>query len=173
VYGIVQQSGGFVWVYSEPRRGSTFKIYLPAVSDAAGGPVPAAPALAEPVTRAGGETILFVEDEAALRDVGVEILRRQGYMVLVAASGDEALTLWRDHPGRIDLIATDVVMPGLGGPLLVERVRALDPHVKVLFMSGYIDAGVVHHDVSTQGGAFLHKPFGAVALTRKVREVLG
>jgi two-component system, cell cycle sensor histidine kinase and response regulator CckA len=169
VYGIVKQSGGFIWVYSEPNQGATFKVYLPRVNEALD-VVPPPPPLAEP-TR-GSETILLVEDEAPLRKVVQQILVRQGYVVLAANGGEEGLALAHAHSGAIDLIATDVVMPGLGGRELVDRLLALHPEAGVLFMSGYTDDAVVHHGILERGTAFLQKPFSAAVLARKVREVL-
>ncbi len=169
VYGIVKQSGGFIWVYSEPHQGATFKVYLPRVNEAVD-VVPPSPPPPEPAR--GGETILLVEDEAPLRKVVHQILVRQGYTVLAANGGEEALALAHAHVGAIDLIATDVVMPGLGGRELVERLLAVHPEAGVLFMSGYTDDAVVHHGILERGTAFLQKPFSAAVLARKVREVL-
>jgi two-component system, cell cycle sensor histidine kinase and response regulator CckA len=169
VYGIVKQSGGYIWAYSEPHRGSTFKIYLPSIGRAID-PAEPSPRVAQPAR--GRETILFVEDDPSLRSAGAEILGRHGYTVLVAGSGDEAVARFRDNADAIDLVATDVVMPGLTGPETVERLRAAYPHVKVLFMSGYTDATVMEHGVSTVGASFLQKPFGIATLTQKVRDVL-
>ncbi|HEY7635395.1 MAG TPA: PAS domain-containing protein [Gemmatimonadales bacterium] len=169
VYGIVKQSGGFIWVYSEPNQGATFKVYLPRVYEALD-VVPPSPPASAPAR--GVETILLVEDEAPLRKVVHQILTRQGYLVLASSGGEEALRLARSHPGAIDLIATDVIMPGLGGRELVERLLALHPEASVLFMSGYTDDAVVHHGILERGTAFLQKPFSAAVLARKVREVL-
>ena len=168
VYGIVKQSGGFVWVYSEPGHGATFKIYLPRVD--APVEVPIAPA---PIrTTAGRETVLVVEDEEALRRVAERILARDGYLVLVAATGEEALALAKSSIKPIDLIATDVVMPGLGGRDLVQRLIALHPNARVLFMSGYTDDAMLRHGIPEPGTAFLQKPFSGLALTQKIREIL-
>ncbi len=169
VYGIVKQSAGYIWVYSEPNRGSTFKVYLPSV---AGTEEAAVMSIPEMQPARGLETILFVEDEPALRTAGAQILGRYGYTVIVAGSGDEALALWHQQATVIDLIATDIVMPGITGPETVERLRAVHPSVKVLFMSGYTDATVLEHGVSIMGAAFLQKPYSAATLTQKVREVL-
>ncbi len=168
VYGIVKQSGGFVWVYSEPGQGSTFKIYLPRIDAPLEAPVVAAPIR----TTAGRETVLVVEDEEALRRVAERILLRDGYNVLVAGSGSEALTLAQDSRRPIDIIATDVVMPGLGGRELVRRLLELHLDAKVLFMSGYTDDAVLRHGIPEPGTAFLQKPFSGLALTRKIREIL-
>jgi PAS domain S-box-containing protein len=168
VYGIVKQSGGFVWVYSEPGQGSTFKIYLPRIDAPVEAPVVAAPVR----TTTGRETVLVVEDEEALRRVAERILQRDGYTVLVAGSGDEALALAEASKRPIDIIATDVVMPGLGGRELVSRLLAIHPDSKVLFMSGYTDDAVLRHGVPEPGTAFLQKPFSGLSLTRKIREIL-
>jgi CheY-like chemotaxis protein len=168
VYGIVKQSGGFVWVYSEPGQGATFKIYLPRID----APVEA-PVAPSPIRTTGGrETVLVVEDEEALRKVAERILLRDGYSVLVASSGDEALTLAKNSTKPIDLIATDVVMPGLGGRELVQRLMAVHPNARVLFMSGYTDDAMLRHGIPEPGRAFLQKPFSGLALTQKIREIL-
>jgi PAS domain S-box-containing protein len=167
VYGIVKQSGGFVWVYSEPGHGATFKIYLPRIDAPVEAPVVPAPVR----STAGRETVLVVEDEEALRRVAERILVRDGYTVIVAGSGAEALTLAQDTK-PIDVIATDVVMPGLGGRDLVRRLLAMHPDAKVLFMSGYTDDAVLRHGIPEPGTAFLQKPFSGLALTRKIREIL-
>jgi len=168
VYGIVKQSGGFVWVYSEPGHGATFKIYLPRIDD------PVERRATPVVVRATGgrETVLVVEDEEALRKVAELILVRDGYTVLIASSGDEALSLAKDFPKPIDLIATDVVMPGLGGRDLARRLIAMHPNAKVLFMSGYTDDAMLRHGIPEPGTAFLQKPFSGPALTQKIREIL-
>jgi PAS domain S-box-containing protein len=168
VYGIVKQSGGFVWVYSEPGHGATFKIYLPRVD----APVEAPIAPTAVRTTGGRETVLVVEDEEALRRVAERILMRDGYTVHVASSGEEALALATSSPKPIDLIATDVVMPGLAGRDLVRRLLAIHPKAKVLFMSGYTDDAMLRHGIPEPGTAFLQKPFSGLALTHKIREIL-
>jgi PAS domain S-box-containing protein len=169
VYGIVKQSGGNIWVYSEPAQGTVFKIYLPlAVKDeAASSTLPAAPA-----PEHGTETILLVEDEPQIRQLAFEILTHCGYNVLSSANGLEALELIEHAQSPIDLILTDVVMPQMSGKELAERALALHPTVKVLFMSGYTNDAIVKHGVLDAGTWFIQKPFALNALARRVREVL-
>jgi signal transduction histidine kinase len=169
VYGIVKQSGGNIWVYSEPRQGTTFKIYLPVVADESVLPLPAHHA--EPGPR-GTETLLLVEDEDALRQLLNDILTDEGYSILQAASGTEAMNICAEHPDTIHLLVTDVVMPGMGGRQLVENLAATRPNMKILYMSGYTDNAIVHHGVLDAGTAFLQKPFTPISVLRKVREVL-
>src|SRR5436309_3153503 len=169
VYGIVQQAGGFIWVYSEPDQGTTFKIYLPQVeAPLEGRAVGAAPG---DLPR-GTETILLVEDAAAVRAVTRQVLERQGYTVLEAAHGAAALQTAAGHPGPIHLLLTDVVMPVLSGRQLADQLARLRPDAKVLYASGYTDDAVVRHGVLEAGISYLQKPFTADSLARKVREVL-
>src|SRR2546422_1061792 len=169
VYGIVKQSGGVIWVYSEPGHGTTFKTYLPRVEGAAD-------TVAPPVGRAavprGTETVLIVEDEAAVRALAKTALARKGYRVLEAANGGEALLLCESEQSPIHLLVTDVVMPGLGGADLARRLAPLRPHMKVLFISGYADQAAARHGTIEPGAAYLEKPFSLDALARKVREGL-
>jgi len=169
VYGIVKQSGGYVWVYSEPGRGATFKIYLPRVD----AQVEAAQRnTAEYPVAGGSESILLVEDDAAVREIVTTVLAQQGYRVLRAPDGRAALELAHAERGRVHLLITDVVMPGLSGRELAEALVRERPGIKVLFMSGYTDDAVVRHGVLQEGVQYLQKPFTPDALVRKVRKVL-
>jgi PAS domain S-box-containing protein len=169
VFGIVQQSGGSVWVYSEPGKGTTFKVYLPL---AEGEVVQARSPSASPANLRGSQTILLVEDEDQVRTVACNILKRKGYRVLEAQSPGEALLLSERHSGTIDLLLTDVVMPQMSGPELARRLSTLRPTMKVLCMSGYTDDAVVRHGAVESGIVFLQKPFTPDTLTRKVRDAL-
>ena len=169
VYGIVKQSGGNIWAYSEPGRGTTFKIYLPRVDEAL---EPARVRDIPVASTAGEETILLVEDERVVRGLAVEILQRHGYSVLEARHGAEALQVAEKYPGPIHLMLTDVVMPYLGGPALAERLASLRPEMKVLFMSGYTGIAIAHQGALDADREFLQKPFTVEGLARKVREVL-
>ena len=169
VYGIVKQSGGFIWVYSEPGLGSTFKIYLPSVEDAAES-VPGSEARNLPF--GGSETILLVEDEEAVRALASRILQERGYRVLESARPEDALQIAEHHQEPIDLLLTDVVLPKMSGRKIAEHLTALRPSMKVLYMSGYTDDAVVRSGVLESNTAFLQKPFTPSGLARKVREVL-
>jgi PAS domain S-box-containing protein len=169
VYGIVKQSGGNIWVYSEEGLGTTFKVYLPRLDQVVEVGLPGEAQAALPQ---GTETILLVEDEEMIRKAAREILEVNGYRVLEASGGDEALMICREHKARIQLLMTDVVMPQMNGRELAERLASLRPELKVLYMSGYTDDAIVHHGVLDEGIAFLEKPFTAKALTHKVRELL-
>jgi CheY-like chemotaxis protein len=168
VDGIVRQSGGHVEVETEPGRGTTFRVVLPRADGEAGAEAGPAGRAAPP---RGSETVLVAEDEPAVRELAAEVLRRSGYEVLEAADGAEALAVFRSHPGPIDLVVTDVVMPGGGGRVLAGRVEAERPGVRVLYLSGYADDPGVR-DGEAGGGPFLQKPFTPHALAAKVREVL-
>jgi signal transduction histidine kinase/ActR/RegA family two-component response regulator len=168
-YGIVKQSGGNIWVYSEPGKGTTFKIYLPRVGEPSEIAETRAPATG---SFRGSETILLVEDEETLRKLAREILETSGYTVLAAANANEALFLHSQHQGQIGLMVTDVVMPEMSGRELAQHIATLDSEMKVLFMSGYTDDAIVFHGVLEEGIDFLQKPFSLEALERKVREVL-
>jgi two-component system cell cycle sensor histidine kinase/response regulator CckA len=168
VYGIVKQSGGHIRVYSEPGAGTTFKIYLPRTD--------AAPELeiadSEADLPRGAESVLLVEDEAEVRELAHEMLAELGYRVLEAPAPSDALVVAERHTGIIDLLLTDVVMPQMSGRALAQRIAAMRPETKVLFMSGYTDDAVVRHGVLEPGIDFLEKPFSPRALAVKVREVL-
>jgi PAS domain S-box-containing protein len=169
VYGIVKQSGGHIWCYSEEGRGTTFKIYLPR---ARGIEAPARRHDQGDTLPRGSETVLLVEDDPAVREMTARVLRGQGYGVLEAPNGAEALGLARKHPGAVHLLLTDVIMPGLSGKALVMQLSRICPGIKVLFMSGYTDDAIVQLGVLESGMAFLQKPFGPQALARKVRGLL-
>jgi two-component system cell cycle sensor histidine kinase/response regulator CckA len=168
VFGIVQQSGGSIWVYSEPGKGTSFKVYLPRVD----GAVDEVRSVERPSTLRGSETVLLVEDDEQVRAVARGILRRHGYHVLEASNGGEAMLLCEAHPRPIHLLISDVVMPHMSGPELARRLAEARPEMKVLCMSGYADDSVVRHGVVKSDIAYLQKPITLETLTRKVREVL-
>lgn len=168
VYGIVKQSGGNIWVYSEPEHGTTFKIYLPAVE----GEASAIETEIEQTVHPATETVLLVEDEEIVRSLVLEVLKSEGYTVVTAASGSEALDVCSTHKGPIHLLITDVVMPGMSGKQLVTQLVGKCRDVKVLYMSGYTDDAIVNHGVLDAGVAFLQKPFTPGVVLSKVREVL-
>jgi PAS domain S-box-containing protein len=171
VYGIVKQSGGYVWIYSEPGLGTALKLYFPEVSAAAA----FAPAEYKPSAKEaarGSETILLVEDEPAVRGLASRILEKQGYRVLPAQHGREAMDIASKEQGKIDLVLTDIVMPGMNGRGLVERLAGIRPTMKSLYMSGYTDDDIIRRGFIEPSKSFLQKPFTSEALLQTVRKVL-
>ena len=169
IYGVVKQSDGSIEVYSEVGKGTTFKIYLPRVEGEAARPRELDLAMEPP---AGSETVLLVEDEEIVRNLCVRFLKSSGYRVLQASHGDEAMALAKEHKNRIDLLMTDVVMPGMNGRELADRLTRIHPETRVLFASGYTNDAIVHHGVLDEGVSFIGKPYSLSALAKKVREVL-
>jgi two-component system cell cycle sensor histidine kinase/response regulator CckA len=169
VFGVVKQSGGAIYVYSEEGRGTTFKIYLPV---AAHEPQPHNGVPPQPAIARGTETIVVVEDDESVRELVQLMLQGHGYDVLAASDGETAARLCAEHPGGVDLLLTDVVMPELNGRVLAERLETMFPSLRVLFMSGYSDEAVVRHGIIRPNTAFIEKPFSESGLARKVREVL-
>jgi two-component system cell cycle sensor histidine kinase/response regulator CckA len=169
VYGIVKQSEGFIWVYSEPQCGTTFKVYLPA---AVGKSAERSPIGTAGRPASGTETVLVVEDEKALRELTCETLRSGGYTVLEAEDVDDAMAITRRHTGPIHLLLTDVVMPGMSGHVLADKVLALRPETKVIYTSGYTESARAEHQVRVAGRTFLQKPCARAELLHKVRELL-
>jgi CheY-like chemotaxis protein len=169
VYGIVKQSEGNIWIYSEPGHGTTFKIYLPQVEELW---EEVKEKVVEKELPRGSETVLVVEDEQEVRKLAVRVLKMQGYKVLEASQGDDALRLCEEHNRPIQLMVTDVVMPGMDGRELTNRLMLLHPEIRVLYMSGYTDNIIVHHGILERGINYIQKPFTVGALAGKVREVL-
>lgn len=169
VYGIVKQSGGFIWLYSELGKGSAFKVYLPCTEDRQS---PVRKEVPHVEDLRGEKVILLVEDDEPIRKLAIEILAQYGYTVLSAEDGEEALRVAGAHAGEIDLLLTDVVMPRMGGTQLYGRLRHLRPGIRILYMSGYTDNVIVHQGALDPGIAFLQKPYSPIALARKVKEVL-
>jgi CheY-like chemotaxis protein len=168
VYGIVKQSEGYIWCYSEVGVGTTFKVYLPRVDEQASpGRQPAAAPLAP-----GSETVLLIEDDRSLRDLLCETLEGGGYTVLVSDDGATALKISDQYPGAIHLIVTDVIMPGLTGRQAAETIKSARSEVEILFISGYTNEAIAKHGVLEPGVNFLSKPFTPDDLLRKVRDVL-
>ena len=170
VYGIVKQNSGFIWVYSEPGMGTTFKIYLPRTKDKRILPQVSGPPVE---SHCGGcETVLLAEDEAAVRLSTREFLRLKGYIVLEAKNGTDALAVARRYKGQIDLMITDVIMPQMGGAKLAGDLAEERPTMKVLFVSGYAQTMVQRHGAIDVTSRFLQKPFSLRALAHKIREIL-
>jgi two-component system cell cycle sensor histidine kinase/response regulator CckA len=168
VHGIVKQSNGHIEVYSELGVGTTFKIYLPAVQENVATPQ----ALDGSKSVGGGETILLVEDEKAVRGLALRVFQTHGYEVLTAIDGRDAMVVAEARRGPIDLLVTDVVMPRMGGRELAQALRSVFPKMKVLYTSGYTDDAVVRHGILRREVAFLQKPYTPLSLARKVRAVL-
>ena len=169
VYGIVKQHGGNIWVYSEPDKGTTFKIYLPTTTGAA---VPVIKSRPERREINGTETIVVVEDDAGVRDLVVNILKYYGYMVLHAAGGSEGLEIMAAHHGPLHLLLTDIVMPQINGVALYEKAVQISPGLKVLYMSGYTGDVILRSGAVAQGAPFIQKPFALMDLVFKIREIL-
>jgi CheY-like chemotaxis protein len=168
VYGIVKQTGGSVGVYSEPGKGTVFKIYLPPVDE----PIEIFKEKFVKDLPRGSETVLIVEDEEEVRKLAVQILQRQGYEVMEAPQGGDALLICEQHQNSVHLMLTDVVMPGMSSHQLAKRLKSLQPEMKVLYMSGYTDNTIVQHGALAEKVDYISKPFTVDALARKVREVL-
>jgi CheY-like chemotaxis protein len=169
VYGIVKQSGGSIYVYSEPGQGTTFKVYLPCLGTCAA-PEVRAPTVGS-VAR-GGEVVLLAEDRDDVRRLTARVLRKCGYRVLEAESGEAALALAGDHSGQIHALLTDAVMPGMSGKVLAERLGASRPHTRIIFMSGYADETVLERSMVESGITFIQKPFTPSGLAAAVRGAL-
>ncbi len=168
-YGIVKQSGGSIWVYSEPGKGTTFKVYLPRIGDAA-----ARREIQSIAPSVGGsEAVLVVEDEPMVRRLAVRVLAGRGYRVSEATDGVDALAVFEKNGGAFDLLVTDVIMPEMGGKELVEKLRERRPDLKVLFTSGYTGETIAHQGIVDAGVNFLAKPYLPADLLQRVREVLG
>jgi PAS domain S-box-containing protein len=172
VYGIVKQSGGYIWVYSEAGKGTTFKVYLPRVAETVETPAQVAIPAEAAATEPGTETILLVEDEANLRYLARQFLEKQGYRVVEAADGAAAMQIAVAHEGVIHLLLTDVIMPGMNGRELAQRISEIRPNVKVLYMSGYTENVIGSNGTLDAGVRLLQKPFSLRDLKSKVREVL-
>ena len=167
VYGIVKQSGGFIYAEGRPDEGSTFRVFLPQVDEE-----PSAAQVGPAKPCRGAETILLVEDDPAVRSLTHRILTTQGYEVLESASGSEALSVAKANKGRIDLLITDIVMPGMDGRELADQLAEIDPETRVLYMSGYSDEKIWARRRMNPTDQLLHKPFTLASLVEKVREVL-
>jgi len=169
VYGIVKQSNGFIWAYSELGKGTAFKVYFPRAMGEILQPKDDGNTRLDAV---GSKTVLLVEDEKSVRALASRILSERGYNILQASDGMEALKIAREHGGNIDLVLTDVVMPGISGKTLVARLELERPGIKSLYISGYTDSAIVDHGILNSNTAFLQKPFTVQSLAQKVREVI-
>jgi CheY-like chemotaxis protein len=169
VYGIVKQSGGYIFAQSDPGCGTNFRIYLPRVPDPAA--VPGMDKHPQGPT-GGSETVLLVEDEESVRELVRETLKARGYTVIEASDGISGMRVAEEYPGKIEILITDVVMPGMSGRELAKRITAARPDIKVLYLSGYTEDAIIHEGALEPGTAFLQKPFTLQVLARKVREVL-
>jgi CheY-like chemotaxis protein len=169
VYGVVKQSGGYIWVYSEPGQGSVFKLYLPRVD---GSEVQIRPAKSAPELLAGTETVLLVEDEQSVRALTRNLLEQGGYTVLEADNGAHAVEIAKQHHGPIHLLLTDVVMPGMNGPAVAEMILPIHPEAKALYVSGYSSSFGTQTGLVPAGANLFQKPFSRAALLRKVRNLL-
>ena len=169
-YGIIKQSKGYIWVYSEPGRGTTFKVYLPRSNREL--PLQAVNSVVTAPVKRPSETVLLTEDEAGVRQLAKRILENAGYRVLEAANGDEGERLFAQHSGSIDLLVTDVIMPGCGGPELLSRLHVQSPALRVLYMSGYTEQSAATQTGIDRGIPFVQKPFTAAEFVRQVREAL-
>jgi len=169
VYGIVRQSGGYIWVYSEPGQGTTFKIYLPRVEEPLESSEPKPSVV---IDLKGREIVLLVEDDHALREVISRGLKKFGYKILEAANGGEALLICEKQKGPIDLLLTDVVLPQMSGRELAERLRSFRADMKVLYMSGYTENAIVNNGILKENVGFLQKPFKVNVLVQKIREIM-
>jgi DNA-binding response OmpR family regulator len=169
VYGVVKQSGGYIWADSAPGKGATFQIFLPRIEEVV---TPVAENKSPAATLQGTETVLLVEDAEALRKLARSFLLEHGFSVLVASNGEEATQVAKNFSGPIHLLLTDVVMPGMNGRALSDHLHPKRPEMKVLFMSGYTDSFIAGHGVLEEGMHLLHKPFTEEVLIGKIREVL-
>jgi two-component system cell cycle sensor histidine kinase/response regulator CckA len=170
IYGAVKQSDGSIEVYSEPGEGTAFKIYLPAIEE-----IPQHLEIEKPTSYSmpkGEETILLVEDERIVRELAAKMMKRLNYNVLNASNGNEALEIAQNYSGIISLLITDVVMPGMNGRQLAERLLQIRPSIKVLFTSGYTENAIAHHGIIEKGLSFIGKPYSARDLSQKIRQML-